>query len=131
MDMYQQSNNYTYGQPNPGNRSEAMEIASLTLGIIALVSCTCLYLSIPCGALAIIFSSLSRGGQMCYGSKAQVGMILGILALVFTITLYAVSFAAALYQYGSIEGILKAYSDLSGMDYNEMMQELMPSTQIQ
>ena len=131
MDMYQQSYNYTYEQSNSNRRSKRMEIAALTLGIIALVSCTCLYLSIPCGALAIIFASLSRGGGMSYGSKAQMGMILGILALVFTITLYAVFFGAALYQYGSIEGILKAYSEMYNMDYNDLIQQLMPSTQIQ
>lgn len=130
MDMYQQSNNPIYNQSVSGRPSEHMEIASLTLSIIAMVSCTCLYLSIPCGALAIIFASLSRGGQMRYGTKAQIGMILGILALVFTTVLYAASFAAVLYQYGSIDEFLKAYSDMSGLDYNELMQELMPSTQI-
>ena len=98
----------------------------MTLGLIAILSCTCLYVSIPCGALAIIFASLSRGGMMSYTSRAQLGMIFGILALVLTITIYTLTFLLMLHQYGSIEGILKAYSDLQGMDYNELMQELMP-----
>ena len=76
MDQFQPSGN-PYGQPyhTPyrSNHSERMAIASMTLGMIALLSCTCLYLSIPCGALAIIFASLSRGGQMRYSGKAQMG----------------------------------------------------------
>jgi len=125
--MYYQS--YNSGQLYSDKRNERMEIASLTLAIIAMVSCVCLYLSIPCAALSIIFASLSRGGEMQYGTKAQVGLILGIISLTLTITLYAVSFGAALYQYGSIEGILKAYSEMSELDYNDLMQQLMPSTQ--
>ncbi len=70
MNMYNPSGNM-YGQPVSGNHSDRMEIAAMTLGIISIVSCTCLYLAIPCGALAIILASLSRGGQMRYGAKAQ------------------------------------------------------------
>ena len=81
MNMYNPSGNM-YGQPVSGNHSDRMEIAAMTLGIISIVSCTCLYLAIPCGALAIILASLSRGGQMRYGAKAQVGLILGILSYV-------------------------------------------------
>lgn len=69
MNMYNPSGNM-YGQPVSGNHSDRMEIAAMTLGIISIVSCTCLYLAIPCGALAIILASLSRGGQMRYGAKA-------------------------------------------------------------
>lgn len=127
MNQFQSSGN-PYGQPyyNPykSKHSESMAIASITLGTLALLSCTCLYLSIPCGALAIIFATLSRGGSMQYPSKAQIGLILGISALVMTILIYSASFALALYEYGSIEGILKAYSDMANMDYNELIQQL-------
>ena len=98
----------------------------MTLGLIAILSCTCLYISIPCGALAIILASLSRGGGMTYGARAQLGLIFGIIGVAATVVLYGIFFAAALYQYGSIEGIMKAYSDMAGMDYNELMQQLMP-----
>lgn len=126
MDMQNQPYNNTFLQPGPYRRSERMEITAMTLGIISLISCTCLYISIPCGALAIIFASLSRGGGMTYGARAQLGLILGIIGLSATIILYGLSFAVALQQYGSIEGILKASADMAGMDYNEMMQQLMP-----
>ena len=117
-------------QPNPNQpyrsrRSARMEAASLILGSIALLSCTCLYLAVPCGALAVIFATLSRGGMMSYTSKAQIGMILGIIALIATIVLYASVLGYAIHQYGSIDGFLKAYSDMQGMDYNELMKQFM------
>lgn len=129
MDQFQPSGN-PYGQPqhyyNPysSKHSERMAIASMTLGMIALIGCTCLYLSIPCGALAIILATLSRGGDMHYTGKAQMGIILGASAIILTVLIYAGSFALALMQYGSIDGILKAYSDMSGLDYNDLIQQL-------
>ena len=111
------------------NYSDRMELASLTLGIVAVISCACLYLSIPCGALAVIFANLSRGGRMQYGGRAQIGMILGIIAVAFTIVLYGVSVAWAFYQYGSLEGIMRAYSDMMGMDYEELMEQMYPNLQ--
>lgn len=126
MDMQNQPN-YNRNHPSgPFRRSERMEAAAMTLGLIAILSCTCLYIAIPCGALAIIFASLSRGGGMTYGARAQLGMILGIVAVAFTLFLYGVSFAVALHEYGSIEGILKASAEMAGMDYQELMQQLMP-----
>lgn len=122
MDMYNSSGNM-YGQPVSGNHSDRMEIAAMTLGIISIVSCTCLYLAISCGALAIILASLSRGGQMRYGAKAQVGLILGIIGIVLTAVIYISAFAFTLHEYGSIEGILKAYSDMTGIDYNQLLQQ--------
>ncbi len=117
MDMYNSSGNM-YGQPVSGNHSDRMEIAAMTLGIISIVSCTCLYLAIPCGALAIILASLSRGGQIRYGAKAQVGII-GIVLTAVIISIYLFM----LYEYGSIEGIFKAYSDMTGIDYNQLLQQ--------
>ncbi|MCM1283128.1 MAG: hypothetical protein NC180_02065 [Muribaculaceae bacterium] len=108
-------------------RSQSMELTSLILGVAAVTGCACLYLALPCGALAVILALLSRGGSMELGQKAQVGLILGIFALVLTIVLYGVSFGVALYQYGSMENILKAYSEMSGMDYDELLQQLYPA----
>lgn len=125
MDIQNQPyNNY---QPGSNRRSERMEVTAMTLGLIAILSCTCLYISIPCGALAIILASLSRGGGMTYGARAQLGLIFGIIGLAATIILYGISFVVALHQYGSIEGLLKASADMAGMDYQELMQQLMPS----
>ena len=62
---------------------------------------------------------------MSYTSRAQIGMILGIVALVGTVVVYGSVIYVAIHQYGSIENMLKAYSDMQGMNYNELMQQLM------
>ena len=46
-----------------------MESAALILGIISVVTCLILYISIPCGALAIMFAFLSRGGNYKMSEK--------------------------------------------------------------
>ena len=118
--MYGSSYQPNPNQPYRSRRSARMEAASLILGSIALLSCTCLYLAVP-----VIFATLSRGGMMSYTSKAQIGMILGIMALVAAIGLYVSVLGYAIHQYGSIDGFLKAYSDMQGMDYNELMEQFM------
>ena len=52
------------------------------------------------------------------------GLIFGAAAIILTIIVYAASFGLALAQYGSIDGILKAYSDMVGIDYNDLIQQL-------
>ena len=52
-------------------------------------------------------------------------MILGIMALVAAIGLYTSVLGYAIHQYGSIDGFLKAYSDMQGVDYNELMEQFM------
>ena len=53
------------------------------------------------------------------------GTISDIMALVAAIGLYASVLGYAIHQYGSIDGFLKAYSDMQGMDYNELMKQFM------
>lgn len=61
---YNQDYNYNFGSNygpgfNPNNnfynkRSRNMEVAALVLSIIAIASCSCIYVSIICGSLAMI-----------------------------------------------------------------------------
>ena len=39
--------------------------------------------------------------------------------------MYSYGLGYAIHQYGSIDGFLKAYSDMQGMDYNELMKQFM------
>jgi hypothetical protein len=106
--------------PTPDRRSSSMETASLVLGIIAITTCSCIYASIVCGALAIILALLSRGGEYTMGQKAKIGLGLGIAGLVVTIALYAGAFAYAYHSYGGLDGLLQAYCDMYGLDYQEL-----------
>ena len=61
-----------------------MESAALILGIISVVTCLILYISIPCGALAIMFAFLSRGGNYKMSEKAIAGLWVGIAGIILT-----------------------------------------------
>ncbi|MBO5258826.1 MAG: DUF4190 domain-containing protein [Agathobacter sp.] len=123
--MDQQFYNQQYNpMPPRDKRSRSMETASLVLGLISFTTCTCLYISLACGALAILLGILSKGGELTMSNRAQAGVIMGILGLVFTVVVYAASFAIAISAYGSIEGILQAYCEMYGIDYTEFYNSL-------
>ena len=81
-------------QKDPGH---GLAIASLVLGILSILSCCCVYLSVVLGVvgivLAIISKSKSLTGKM--ETMATVGMVLSILGLVMTlgITIWSVAFS--------------------------------------
>jgi hypothetical protein len=129
--MIQQRGFYMNDQfyPTPDRRSPSMETASLVLGIVAISTCSCIYISIVCGALAIIFALLSRGGETTMGSKAKIGLGLGIAGLVFTLVFYTAAFAFAYNYYGGLDGLLRTYCDMYGLDYQEMFGDYAPLLQ--
>ena len=61
--FFMQYSNYQsgpmYQPPVPNKRSAGMETAAFVLGIVSIVTCTCIYISVVCGALAIMFDSWS------------------------------------------------------------------------
>ena len=97
MNEYSNSNLFRQGK---SRRSELMEIAALTFGILSIATCTCFYLAIPCGALAVILALLSRGGDMICGAKAYTGLGLGLGGLCLTVVLYALSLFVMIAAYG-------------------------------
>ena len=105
-------------------RSRNMEVAALVLSIIAIASCSCIYVSIICGSLAMIFALLSKGGATSMSSMAMTSFWIAFAAIVITLIVYIGSFAAMLHEYGSIEGILKEYQNLTGIDYNELLKQM-------
>ena len=73
-------------------RSHGMETAALVLALISISTCTCIYLSIPLGALAVMFALLSKGGETTLNSKSKLALCLGIAGMVLTVLLYTFSF---------------------------------------
>lgn len=114
MDFQQEP--YSNIPPYHSKRSAGMATASLILGIIAIVTSGCIYLSLVCGSLGIILALLSRGGEMTLDSQAKVGLILSTLGLVFTIVLYTTIIIAALRYYGGFDGLLQESLKLYGVD---------------
>lgn len=104
--------------------SVSMEKAALVLSIVSIVSCLYFYVSIPAGALAIILGLLSRGGNTELGQRAKIGTTIGIFSIVFTIIIYTISISYAFYQYGTLENIINAYSQYTGISYEDFLQLL-------
>lgn len=119
-------NRYNYNDPRNFNnkRSQEMETASLVLGIIAIASCTCLNVSIICGSLSMLFALLSKGGASSMSSRAMFCFVLGLVSVLVTICFYTVSIVYMLHEYGSLSGILNAYSDMIGIDYNDLIEQV-------
>lgn len=88
------------GTPN------AFSMLALILGILGLVTTCCLYTGLIFGGLAIIFGLLSRGNARKACGQAQTGIILGVIAVIATIALYAFMFTTTMNQYGGINNFM-------------------------
>ena len=76
--------------PCQNKRSESMATASFILGLIALLTCGCIYSALVCGALGMILALLSRGGEMKLNIYGKTGLILSSVGLILSIAFYAV-----------------------------------------
>lgn len=67
---------------------KGFSIASMVLGIIALIRVHVWYIAIPCSILAIVFSIVGKkkGGR----GMATAGLVLGIIAIVLTAIIYII-----------------------------------------
>lgn len=97
-------------------RSNGFATASFVLGIIGIATGCCVYTGIICGALAIIFAILSRGGEMTMSHKAKIGLILGIVGIVFGIIMFVIAIATVILQYGGFENYMNEIENLMNMD---------------
>jgi hypothetical protein len=121
MDYQYYDPNNPYQQPWQDKRSASMTTAAKVLGIISIVTCTNLFISVVCGALAILFALLSKGGELTMSKRAKVGLGLGIAGLVITAILYGVTLANILHTYGSLEEYLRVYLQDYGMSLDDLM----------
>lgn len=79
-----------------------MSIASMVLGIVALVlSCCIYYISIPCAIVGIILAAISLKGQKDGKGMAIAGLVCSIISLVPAV-IVIVSGAALLSSLGSL-----------------------------
>ena len=108
-----ENNHITIKKPN------LFEMFSMAFGFASLFSCTVIYSAYLFAGLAILFALLSRGAQMKFSKRAKRGIILGICGILLSTVLFTVSFLYLLEEYGSIEGILRAQSELMGIDFEK------------
>lgn len=81
--------NYDVNQTPQGGAG--MSIASMVLGIVALVSCCIWWISIPCGVIGIVLAVLSLKGQKPGRGMAIAGLVCAIIGLIPAILLVAFS----------------------------------------
>lgn len=91
------------------NGGAGLAIASMVLGIVALVfSCCFYYISIPCAIVGLILAGVSLHGQKGGRGMAIAGLVCSIVSIVPAIL--AISSGAALF--GSLSSLTK---DLGGL----------------
>lgn len=100
------------GTPYTNKRSESMAMASVILGIAALLTSGCIYAALICGSLGIIFALLSRGGFLTMTTQAKTGLFLSAAGLILTILFYAVMIAFVLNYYGGFDGLMQEYMNM-------------------
>ena len=111
-------------QARPLPQANYFEMAAWACGIGAIFSCLSIYGPFVLGSLAILFALLSRGGQMTMSKKARQGLLLGTAGMILTIVIFVAAWQFALKEYGSIEGIVRAFCDMYGYDFEELYGEL-------
>lgn len=114
MEYQTESNNFGQAPVSyEDKRSTGFATASIVMGIIAIATCCCIYTSIVCGALAIIFALLSRGGEMTMDGKAKVGLALGIVGFIVAIIVLIVAVIYCIYYFGGMDGLINYVNQYS------------------
>ncbi len=85
-------NESTYNSYNPDKGRHSFETASLVMGILSLLLLCTGVLSIPTGALGILFATLSKKGKNPLNASALLGLIFSIIGIAAgtAVSIYAV-----------------------------------------
>lgn len=122
--MYSDDSNNGYdpsssSEMKPRRRSNALASASLVFGIFSLLGGLVFYISVPCGALAILLALLSRGNTRLNGSqKASIALgAAGIIAstLITLFMFYSVWTNPSLRA--QVAYLFDLYAEELGLDY--------------
>ena len=100
-------------------KTNYFETFAFAFAIASLISCTVIYTAYLFGGLAILFAVLSRGAQMKFSPKAKKSILLGVVGIILATVLFVGSFLYLLQEYGSLEGILRAGSEMMGIDFEK------------
>lgn len=122
MDFSYYEQNNPYQQPVQDKRSASMTIAATILGVISVTTCTCLYVSVACGGLAILLALLSKGGELTMSKNAKLALTLGVAGLAITAVTYSVTLYTIILEYGSLEEYLRVYLENYGMSLDDLGQ---------
>lgn len=105
------------------------EMVAFGFAIASLFSCTIIYSAYLFAGLAILFALLSRGSQMTFSPRAKKSIFLSVAGILLATVIFVGSFLFLLEEYGSLEGILRAGSEMMGLDFETEFGYLFEQTQ--
>ena len=125
--MEHEFNPYTPPTTAGGNNSfqfkkvkpNLFELAAFACAVTSLLSCTIIYIAYIFAGLAILFALLSRGPQMKFTNRSKLSILIGIGGIILSTLLFVITFIILLREYGSLEGILRASSEMIGIDFEQ------------
>ncbi len=126
--MYNYDDEYNWERRTPRSRRNTMATAALVLGVLSITLCSVFYVSLPCGAIAIICAILSRDNRAMTG-KGKAGIICGIIGMVVTIFFTVSAFRYVLTTEEGREYLQYYYRMYTGdydFDVDEAFEELFP-----
>ena len=119
------SNSSYYNQPTHKPYDQGFSIASRILGLLSL-TLGCCGISIPLGALGILFAMLCYRKGRSMNSNARMGLYLSVFGLVYGIVMIIytifVQLPAMLQNPAYVNQMNQLYQMLFGMDFEEFMQ---------
>lgn len=112
------------------NKGDAFAVVSLVCGILGCVIMCSVVFSVFFGALAIFFALIGRGDSQKVTKPYKPGFILGILAIIFSGIIFALSMRNMIMTYGSIGNAIDAFNvilnetalNLYGVTFDQMLQ---------
>lgn len=121
---YYNRNVYQMPQTEPGN---GLFTAAFVLGIVALVFCFTftVYPAYIFGSIAIVLALLSKGKNAKMHSKASVGIICAIAALVLNTCIVTYSMTTIFTNPEVYEEFNDTCEEIYGMSFDEMIEEIM------
>lgn len=112
-----------YNQPTHTPYDQGFSMASMILGLLS-VTLGCCGLSVPLGALGILFFVLCHRKGKTANTNCQIGLVLSILGLVGGIISYAYVLYLTFHSPEFMEQLNQTSRLIYGVDYTEMLQNL-------
>ncbi len=114
-----------YNQPTHRPYGQAFSVASAVCGLLSMTTSCTIVLSLPLGALGILFAFLAHRSKKKMNSTCGTGLILSCVGLTTAVSMIVYSFVMlpSLMQNDTFRNQVNAVSQrLYGMDFDEFME---------
>lgn len=120
------SNSSYYNQPTHRPYGQTFSIASAVCGLLSLTTSCTVILSLPLGALGILFAVLAHRSKKKMSTSCVTGITLSCVGLLTTVSMIVYSFVMlpSLMENEAFRGQMNAVmQQMYGMDFDEFMEE--------